>query len=136
MLDSTSDDLVINSHIDDTNTLSQSESTACEGNESRVSDESRSSTLSSGAESMDADSVFQIPSPDPKRQRSSKKKKPPESIRRHLDNQHFSSESNSDGNVSNETNAQDTQMNNPTKTCTDPESRYKIKTCPGRGSRK
>jgi hypothetical protein len=87
---------------------------------------------------MDADSVCQIPTPDPKRQRSSKKKKKNihESIRRHLDNQHFSSESTSDENTSNATNAQDTQLNNPTETSTHPESRYNIKTSPGRGSKK
>ena len=136
MQDSISDELAITSHIDETNNLSQSESTAGEGTESRVSDESRSSTLSSGVKSMDADSVCQIPSPDPKRHRSSKKKKKlPESIRRHLDNKHFSSESNSDGNESNVTNTQVIEMQTPTTTSTDPESRYKTTTSPGRRTR-
>ena len=74
MQDSTSDELAI-SNIDDTHPFSQSDSTAGECTDSRVSEESKASTLSSGADSMDADSVCQISSPDHKRQRSNKKKK-------------------------------------------------------------
>ena len=104
MQDSVLDELAITAIADDTNTLSHSESTACEGNDSRVSEESRSSSSSSGVASMDAESVCRIQSPEHKRQRSSQKKKLSDSIRRHLDNQHFSSESNSVANMSNDTN--------------------------------
>lgn len=104
MQDSVLDELAITAIADDTNTLSHSESTACEGNDSRVSEESRSSSSSSGVASMDAESVCRIQSPEHKRQRSSRKKKLSDSIRRHLDNQHFSSESNSVANMSNDTN--------------------------------
>jgi hypothetical protein len=54
-------------------------------------DGTSSSGSSSGTSSMDAESTGNIQSPEPKRQRSSRKKKTlPESIRRHLDNQNFS----------------------------------------------
>jgi hypothetical protein len=85
-------ELAITDPIDDTNTLFNSESTSCEGTNSRGSKESRSSAASSsGGDSMDAESICLIQSPEHKRQRSNAKKKPlHESIRRHLDNQQFS----------------------------------------------
>ena len=121
--DSTSDKLAI-SNIDYTHPFSQSNSTAGEGTDSRVSEDSKASTLSSGADSMDADSVCQISSPDHKRQRSTKKKKKklPECIRRHLDNQHFSSEPPSDGPSSSIADDMDAIMV-PTNSH-DPESQY------------
>jgi hypothetical protein len=136
----TSDELAI-SNITDTHAFSLSESsdsTAAEGTDSRVSEESKASTLSSaGADSMEADSVCQISSPDHKRQRSNKKKKKklPESIRRHLENQHFSSEPNSDGPLSSDRNAQDIQSNTSTDISTAQESRYNTQISSGRGSK-
>jgi hypothetical protein len=83
-------ELAITAPIDDTNTLSNSESTSCDGNISRASKESRSSASSSGGDSMDAESICLIQSPEHKRQRSNGKKKLHESICRNLDLQKFS----------------------------------------------
>ena len=91
MHDSVQDELVLTASTDDTNNLCHSELTAYAGNKLRASEESQSSGSSSGAASMDTESICLIQSPEHKRQRSSGKKKPlHESILRHLDNQQFS----------------------------------------------
>ena len=69
----------------------RSESQESVGSGSGPSTESSYSSSSLGTASMDAESVGIIQSPEHKRQRSSRKKKPlSDSIRRHLDNQRFS----------------------------------------------
>ena len=90
---------------------------------SSSSEGSSLSASSLGTASIDAESVGIITSPEPKRQRSSRKKKTlPESIRRHLDNQQFSqlqqhpvSDTHHSGSVALLTSPTQTPLQTPTK---------------------
>jgi hypothetical protein len=91
MIDEVIDDVACAAQVGETSLCNRSESQVSSTSRSSSSDESRTSGSSLGtASTMDAESIGIIQSPDHKRHRSSKKKKPlHESIRRHLDNQSF-----------------------------------------------
>ena len=91
MNDADTDDVARAAPAVETGSCNQSESQDSSTSRSSSNAESNTSGSSSGsASTMDAESIGVIQSPDHKRQRSSKKKKPlHESIRRHLDNQSF-----------------------------------------------